>query len=113
MAYNVNFDAGALFKDLNNQIKFALAEALEETARAVQGDWQESIYRQRGMVRMETSSGKQTSSKFFTFRIMAESSPGWIIKAKPGRFIVKGVAGRAQEMLTYNVQGAIAAVAGI
>lgn len=260
MAYNVNFDAGALFKDLNNQIKFALAEALEETARAVQGDWQESIYRQRGMyapykdryalsvkydvdktnltariysddpkatefetgepardlkqmlntsekvriskggkhpgqryliipfrhqtpgniahgsdmptevhqqalqlakskvtgmismrsglnasnvrtrgplmtmrssynwggrlngpsipsrfrgmVRMETSSGKQNRSNYFTFRVLMEGSSGWIAPAKPGRFIVKGVAGRAQEMLTYNVQNAIATTAG-
>jgi hypothetical protein len=261
MAFTVNFDAGALFRDLNNQIKFALAEALEETARIVQADWKESIFNQRGMykpyqdrymtsiqfevdktnltariysddpmatpfetgepardlkemlrtsekvrtakggkhpgqryliipfrhqtpgniahgsdmptevhkqalqlakskvtmismrpsglnasdvrtrgplmtmrssyswggrlsgadvpkrfrgmVRMETSSGKQTSSKYFTFRVMTENSTGWIFPATPGRFIVKGVAGRAQEVLKYNVQGAIAAVAGL
>lgn len=261
MTYTIKFDAAVLFKDLNNQIKYAMAEALEETARSVQGDWQQSIYnqsgmyqpykdryalsvkydvdktnltariysddhmaepfetgepardlkrmlntsekvrvskggkhpsqryllipfkhqtpghiahgsdmptdvyrqamaltkststllsmrrsglnasdvrtrgplmtmrssynwggrlngpnipaRQRGMVRMETSSGKQTSSKYFSFRVMAESSPGWIVPAKPGRFIVKGVANRAQDMLTFNVQNAIASVAGV
>lgn len=261
MTYNISFDAAALFRDLNNQVKAAMAEALEQTARIAQEDWQQSIYnhsgmyqpykdryalsvkydvdkanlmariysddpmatpfetgepardmkrmlntsekvrvakggkhpgqryliipfrhqtpgytahgsdmptdvyrqamaltkskstlismrrsglnasdvrtrgplmtmrssynwggrlngpsipaRQRGMVRMETSSGKQTSSKFLTFRIMTENSPGWIVPAKPGRFIVKGVADRAQEMLTYNVKNAIASVAGV
>jgi hypothetical protein len=261
MAYNLSFDAAALFRDLNNQVKFAMAEALERTARTAQEDWQQSIYnqrgmyqpykdryalsvkydvdktnltariysndpmatpfetgeaardlkrmlntsekvrvskggkhpgqryliipfrhqtpshtahgssmttdvyrqamaltkskstlismrpsglnasnartrgplmtmrssynwggrlngpnipaRQRGMVRMETSSGKQTSSKYFTFRVMTENSPGWIVKAKPGRFIVRGVADRAQEMLTFNVRNAIASVAGV
>lgn len=261
MSYTVKFDAAALFKDLNIQLKFAMAEALEQTARTVQGDWQESIYNQtgmyqpykdryrlsvnvdidkknltariysddpmatpfetgepardmkrmlntsekvrvakggkhpgqryliipfrhqtpgytahgsamptdvyrqamaltkskstlismrrsglnasdvrtrgplltmrssynwggrlkganvpnrfRGMVRMETSSGKQTSSKYFTFRVMAESSTGWIVPAKPGRFIVRGVADRAQDMLTFNVQNAIASAAGV
>jgi hypothetical protein len=258
MTYTIKFDAGALFKDLDIQIKYAMAEALAETARAAQGDWQESIYRQtgmyqpykdryalsvkydvdktnltariysddpmatpfetgepardlkrmlntsekvrvskggkhpgqryliipfrhqtpgyiahgsdmptdvyrqamaltkskvtlmsmrrsglnasdvrtrgplmtmrssynwggrlngpniparqRGMVRMETSSGKQTSSKYFTFRVITENSTGWIVPAKPGRFIVKGVADRAQDMLTFNVQNAIASV---
>jgi len=261
MIHTVNFDAGALFKELNIRLKHAMAEALAQTARAVQADWQESIYRQRGMyqpykdrymtsvkcevntasltatiysndpmatpfetgeptrdlkrmldtsekvrvskggkhpgqryliiplrhsssgntahgsdmttdvyrqamaltkskvtlmsmrpsglnasnvrtrgplmtmrssynwggrlngpniparqrgmVRMETSSGKQTSSKYLTFRVMAASSPGWIVPAKPGRFIVKGVADRAQDLLKYNVQNAIASVAGI
>lgn len=261
MANNVNFDAGALFKDLNIQLRHAMAEALERTAQTVQGDWQKAIYRQRGMyqaykdryalsvrvdldrknltarifsddpmatpfetgepardlkrmlntsekvrtakggkhpgqryliipfrhsspgkiahgndmptavykqalqltkststqlsmrrsglnasdvrtrgplmtmrssynwgtrlngpniparqrgmVRMETSSGKQTSSKFLTFRVMTENSPGWIVPPKPGRFIVKGVAERAKDMLEFNVQNAIASVAGI
>ena len=67
----------------------------------------------RGMVRMETSSGKQTSSNYVTFRVMTENSSGWIVPAKPGRFIVRGVANRAQEMLTYNVKNAIASVAGV
>ena len=29
MAYTVSFDAAALFRDLNNQVKFAMADALE------------------------------------------------------------------------------------
>lgn len=66
----------------------------------------------RGMVRMETSSGKQNRSDYLTFRVLTENSTGWIVPAKPGRFIVRDVAGRAQEMLTYNVQNAIAATAG-
>jgi len=263
MSYTVKFDAAALFKDLNIQLKFAMAEALDQTARTVQGDWQESIYNQtgmyqpykdryalsvkydvdknnltariysddpmatpietgipardmkrmldtslktrvakggkhpgqryliipfrhqtpgytahgsdmptdvyqqamamskstvtrlsfrqnqlgvrgftgdrtgqllqvrsreykwggrlgadvpkrfRGMVRMETSSGKQNRSNYLTFRVMTENSTGWIVPAKPGRFIVKGVADRAQDMLTFNIQNAIASAAGI
>jgi len=264
MSYAVAFDAGALFKELNIRLKHAMAEALAQTARAVQADWQESIYRQRGMyqpykdrymlsvkydvdktnltariysddpmatpfetgepardlkrmldtslktrvakggkhpgqryliipfrhstpgytahgsdmpsdvykqamamakskvtllsfrknqigvrgftgartgqllqvrsrqyqwgdrlnganvpsrfrgmVRFDTSTANKKDSTYLTFRVMTENSPGWIVPAKPGRFIVKGVADRAQDMLKYNVQNAIASVAGI
>jgi hypothetical protein len=47
-----------------------------------------------GMVRMETSSGKQTSSSYMTFRVMMEGSSGWIVPAKPGLFLAKQVAER-------------------
>jgi len=46
-----------------------------------------------GMVRMDTSSGKQKSSAYLTFRVMTEKQHGkWIIPAQPGRFIAKRVA---------------------
>jgi hypothetical protein len=67
----------------------------------------------KGMVRFETSSGKQTSSKFLTFRCMGEWSKGWIQPARPGQFIVKGVAGHAQDVLQFNVVSAIASAAGV
>lgn len=64
----------------------------------------------KGMVRFNTSSGGQNSSSFVTFRVMGEWSPGWIIKAQPGRYIVKGVSDAAQQMLKNEVTAAIASV---
>lgn len=45
-----------------------------------------------GMVRFDASApgGKQYST-YMTFRVMSEGKPGWIIPAKPGLNIVKGV----------------------
>jgi hypothetical protein len=45
-----------------------------------------------GMVRFNTSSGKQKSSAYLTFRTMGQWSDGWIIPAKPGLYLAKGVA---------------------
>ncbi len=64
----------------------------------------------KGMVRFNTSSGGQKSSSFLTFRVMSEWSSGWIIKAQPGRFIVKDMSEQAQEMLKSEVTAAIASV---
>ncbi|ENW4943687.1 hypothetical protein ACFLMW_003838 [Salmonella enterica] len=44
-----------------------------------------------GMVRMDTSSGKQKSSAFMTFRIMSEKSQGWIVPPQPGQWIARDV----------------------
>ena len=44
-----------------------------------------------GMVRFDTSSGSQRSSAYLTFRVMAEGQSGWVIGARPGLFIAKGV----------------------
>ena len=90
-----------------------IVKSFNSTFGGAAGKIQSNAFRNyEGMVRMETSSGKQGRSDYLTFRVMTENSPGWIVPAKPGRFIVKGVAGRAQEMLTFNVQNAIASVAG-
>lgn len=63
---------------------------------------------QQGMVRMDTSTGKQKSSTYLTFRIMSEKSSGWIIPAQPGQFIAKGVADdmrpKAEAALTEAVK---------
>lgn len=64
----------------------------------------------KGMVRFNTSSGGQKSSSFLTFRVMGEWSYGWIIKAQPGRFIVKGISEQAREILKTEVTAAIASV---
>ena len=66
----------------------------------------------KGMVRFDTSSGNKKDSKFLSFRVMGEWSKGWIQPARPGRFIVKDVAGHTQDALQYNVANAIASVAG-
>lgn len=45
------------------------------------------------MVRMNTSTGKGKSSAYLTFRIMGEwQTDKWIVQAKPGLFIARGVA---------------------
>ncbi|EJG5414268.1 hypothetical protein NAD41_000869 [Salmonella enterica] len=44
-----------------------------------------------GMVRFDTSSGKQKSSAYMTFRIMSEKSQGWIVPQQPGQFIARKV----------------------
>lgn len=45
-----------------------------------------------GMHRFDTSSGKQKSSAYVTFRIMGQWSAGWIVPAKPGLHLAKTVA---------------------
>jgi hypothetical protein len=51
-----------------------------------------------GMVRMDTSSGNQSSSAYMTFRVMMEGSPKWIVPAKPGLYLVKGVVDKLQPL---------------
>lgn len=51
-----------------------------------------------GMYKFDTSSGKQKSSAYLTFRIMMEGSPGWVVPAKPGLYLVKGVTDRLQPL---------------
>lgn len=44
-----------------------------------------------GMVRFDVSTAGAPRSSYMTFRVMSESSSGWIIPAQPGQNIVKGV----------------------
>ncbi|MDP3327196.1 hypothetical protein [Parvibaculum sp.] len=44
-----------------------------------------------GMVRFDTGTKGAKSSTYMTFRVMAEGQPGWIVAAKPGLNLVKGV----------------------
>ena len=64
----------------------------------------------QGMVRFNADSGSSNSGNYYTFRVMGEWSPGWIVKAQPGRYIVKGVSDAAQAMLKNEVIAAIASV---
>lgn len=45
-----------------------------------------------GMVRFDTSSGKQKSSSYLTFRVLGAWSQGWIVPAQPGLYLARGVA---------------------
>ena len=50
-------------------------------------------HNQQGMVRMNTATGAgKKSSAYLTFRVMSESSKGWIIPAQPGQLLAKKVA---------------------
>ena len=54
--------------------------------------------RYEGMVRMEQSMGGARHSTYMTFRVMMEGSQGWIIPAKPGAYVAKGVAETMQPL---------------
>jgi len=58
-----------------------------------------------GMVRFDTGGGK--SSSYMTFRIMGEWSTGWIIPAKPGLLLAKGVSDGLQNVLEDVVGKAV------
>lgn len=58
-----------------------------------------------GMVRMTTG---QKSSAHLTFRTMSESSTGWIVPAKPGQYVLRDIAARAQGVFTDAISRAIA-----
>jgi len=57
------------------------------------------------MVRMDTSTGKAKSSAYLTFRTLAEGSPGWIQKAKPGLWILRGVAAGIESEIPEILRG--------
>ena len=63
--------------------------------------------RYAGMVRFNTSSGKQSSSSYLTFRVMMEGSLGWIIPARPGLWIAKHVAESLQAQTGSALLGAL------
>lgn len=47
-----------------------------------------------GMVRFDVSTKKAPRSNYLTFRVMSETSSGWILPPQPGQNIVKGVVDR-------------------
>lgn len=63
-----------------------------------------------GMVRMNTSTPGKKSSAFLTFRVMHQDSNGWIIPAKPGQYILKGIAADAGQMLEGRIQQLLQAI---
>jgi hypothetical protein len=76
------------------QLKYAWGDSLPPPSTLPEGHRS----RFQGMYRFDTSSGAQTRSTYLTFRVMSEASSGWVIPAKPGLFIVKGVVDRLQPL---------------
>jgi hypothetical protein len=60
-----------------------------------------------GMVRFDTSSGKQKSSAYMTFRTMGQWSDGWIVPAKPGQYLAKGVMDSIQPTFDAIIRQAV------
>lgn len=64
-----------------------------------------------GMVRFDTSTmknGKKVrSSAYLTFRVMSETSSGWVIPARPGLYLVKKVSDDLQPVLEDVVGQAV------
>lgn len=62
----------------------------------------------QGLYRFEASSGSESRSKYMTFRTMMEGSKGWVVPAKPGLYIARGIAERlrpaAEEIFSEAVR---------
>lgn len=63
--------------------------------------------RHAGMVRMDTSSGKQKSSAYLTFRVMGEWSSGWVVGPREGLYLAKNVADGLQSVLEDAIGQAV------
>lgn len=58
-----------------------------------------------GMTRFNTSSGKQKSSAYLTFRIMSENQTGkWIIPAKPGLHIARAISAEVNKAVQDGIE---------
>lgn len=70
--------------------------------------------RYAGMVRMDTTPGGheagvgKRSSAYLTFRVMGEWSKGWVIPAKPGLYLARGVAQAIEPLAGAAIQQAFA-----
>jgi hypothetical protein len=71
------------------QRQYSWGEKLPALAMANKQD----ASRYGNMYRFDTRTpGGKKSSKYLTFRVMMEGSPGWIVPAQPGQHIAQGVA---------------------
>lgn len=61
-----------------------------------------------GMVRMDHSSHLARSSAYLTFRVMRESSQGWVVAPKPGLFLTREVSQGIQPLAEKAINAAIA-----
>jgi len=74
------------------RMSYAWGDRLSKAALLQAGASKAEAKRYAGMVRMETSTpGGGKSSSFLNFRVMHESSKGWIVPAQPGQNIAKKV----------------------
>lgn len=60
-----------------------------------------------GMARFDTSSGKQKSSSYLTFRVMGEWSSGWVVGPREGLRLAQGVSEGLQPVLEAAVGKAV------
>lgn len=60
-----------------------------------------------GMVRFDTSSGKQKSSAYLTFRVMGEWSSGWVVGPREGLYLARKVADGLQPVLEEAIGQAV------
>lgn len=71
------------------------------TAQALKASGASDFEQRRyaGMVKMKQNTpGGNKRSGFLTFRVMGEWSSGWIVKAQPGQYLLKGVADALQPL---------------
>lgn len=57
-----------------------------------------------GMTKFKNAAG---GSSYLTFRTMSENSPGWIIPAKPGLFIVRNILDEVQPLFIRGIEESI------
>lgn len=60
-----------------------------------------------GMRRFKTENG---ASQYLTFRVMHESSSGWIVPAKPGQHVAKAIAAAGGAVLTLRARELLARI---
>ncbi len=65
-----------------------------------------------GMVRFDVSTAKASRSSYLTFRVMSESSTGWIIPPQPGQNILAGVVEALRPQAEKAFQDALKVGAG-
>jgi hypothetical protein len=65
------------------------------------------------LVRLDTSVGRAKRSTYLTMRTMGAWSSGWIVPAKPGLFLAKGVADAMGPAFNEAIANALKADAGI
>jgi hypothetical protein len=64
-----------------------------------------------GMVRFDVGNKGAPRSSYMTFRVMSETSSGWIIPAQPGQNIVKGVVDKLRPLAEKSFAAALTRVA--
>lgn len=83
-------------------------DRLTRGALAGAGLSKQQVRRYAGMVKMEgTGLGKGKTSMYMTFRIMMEGSSGWVVPAKPGLYLARGVVEQLQPRATIVFAEAI------
>ena len=93
------------------RMKYAWGDRLTAAMLRGAGADKATVKRYSGMVRMEASTSSSRSSGYMTFRVMMEGQKGWVIPAKPGLYIAKGVAddmaGKAEKAFSAAIKATV------